>query len=69
MPKVESCSDALKAQSVGNALYGLQKMSSDSAEVRSLLLALVPKVESCSEALKAQNVGNALYGIVHAYLP
>jgi very-short-patch-repair endonuclease len=48
---------------VGNALYGMQGMSSDSAEVRAMLLALVPKVESCRAALGAQAVGNSLYGM------
>jgi hypothetical protein len=48
---------------VGNSLYGLQGMSSDSSEVRAMLSALVPKVESCREALDAQHVGNSLYGL------
>jgi hypothetical protein len=38
-------------------------MSSDSAEVRAILSALLPKVESCREAFNAQAVGNALYGM------
>jgi hypothetical protein len=60
---VESCREAFNAQAVGNALYGMQQMSSDSAEVRAMLSALLPKVKSCREALKAQAVGNALYGM------
>ena len=50
------------AQSVGNALIGLQFCSSDVPEVRTMLAALVPKVASCTE-LDAQAVGNALYGL------
>lgn len=38
-------------------------MSPDSAEVRSILSALVHKVQSCKEALGAQELGNALYGL------
>jgi hypothetical protein len=41
----------------------MQGMSSDSSEVRAMLLALVPKVEGCREALGAQAVGNTLYGM------
>ena len=52
----------LKAQEVGNALYGLQSLG-DSKEVRGLLAALTPKVQQCGEVLSAQNVGNALYGL------
>ena len=53
----------MDAQGVGNALYGLQKYSSDAPEVRALLAALAPKVERCPEALSALNVGNALNGL------
>jgi len=58
-----SCKEDLKAQEVGNALYGLQGMSSDSEEVRNLLRSLVPKVISCKGLFNAQAVGNALYGL------
>merc|ERR1719443_1504198 len=50
------------AQTVGNALYGLQSMG-DSQEVRELVAALTVKVQECGEQLKAQEVGNALYGL------
>jgi hypothetical protein len=39
-------------------------MSSDNAEVRSLVRALSGQVERCKEPLSAQAVGNALYGLV-----
>jgi hypothetical protein len=45
-------------------LHGLQGMSSDNAEVRSLLRALSGQVERCREPLNAQAVGNTLYGLV-----
>jgi hypothetical protein len=55
-PRVESRTEALSAQHVGNALYSMEKMSTDSAEVRAMLLALVPRVESCKETLDGQHV-------------
>ena len=61
---MERCRETLDAQAVGNALYGLQGMSSDNAEVRSLVRALSGHVERCREPLSAQHVGNALYGLV-----
>jgi hypothetical protein len=42
LPKVESYREPLDAQVVGNALYGMQEMSSDSVEVRAILSALLP---------------------------
>jgi very-short-patch-repair endonuclease len=60
---VSSCSEPLSTQNVGNALYGLQCMSSDVPEVRSLLTSLSAAVSSCSEPLSAQHVSNALYGL------
>ena len=51
------------AQAVGNTLYGLQNMSSDSSEVRAVLRELGKKIAECTEPLDAQAVGNALYGL------
>jgi hypothetical protein len=48
---------------VGNALYGMQGMSSDCSEVRDVLSSLAIKVRGCKEDLGAQAVGNALYGL------
>ena len=63
-PKCESVGRAcLSAQTVGNALYGLQSMSSDHEEVRDLLQVLSTKVQESTACLSAQNVGNALYGL------
>ena len=50
-------------QAVGNALYGLQGMSSDALEVRQLVSVLTRKIDSCTEPLDVQAVGNALYGL------
>ena len=57
----------MSAQAVGNALYGLKGMSSDSAEVRGLISVLVAKVKGCKDDLSAQAVGNALYGIISSH--
>ena len=59
----KNCRETPNAQAVGNALYGMQGMSSDHAEVRSMVSALLGKVHSCKESLGAQEVGNALYGM------
>jgi len=53
----------LSAQAVGAALYGLQKLSSDSLEVRSLVAALSEKVEISTQGLDAQAIGNGLFGL------
>ena len=60
-PLVQRCGE-LDAQAVGNALYGLQRMTDSREEVLRLLAALTPKVERC-DGLDAQAVGNALYGL------
>ena len=60
---VEKCREPLDAQAVGNALYGLQGMSSDDADVRSLVRVFAGHVERCREPLDVQAVGNALYGL------
>ena len=60
--KVQQCRKDLKAQEIGNALYGLQRMSDSNAEVRQLVAALAPKVQKCRN-IDAQAVGNALYGL------
>jgi hypothetical protein len=53
----------LSAQNIGIALYGLQGMSSEVAEVRAMLQALTAKVQGSTEMLSAQNIGIALYGL------
>lgn len=51
------------AQAVGNSLYGLQGMSSDDPEVRSLVAALTTYLSQCRGAPRAQEIGNAVYGL------
>jgi hypothetical protein len=53
----------LAGQAIGNALYGLQSMSSDKGEVREIILALILKIVRCNQELTGQNVGNMLYGL------
>ena len=48
---------------VSRMLYGLQSMSSNSPEVRSILSLLSHVVNNCQEALDIQAVGNTLYGM------
>lgn len=52
--------EELRAREASNALYGLKCMSSDSPEVRQLVLALAHKVSQSSSELVAQAVGNAM---------
>ena len=54
-----ACKQELRAQHVGNALYGLKTLV-DSPELRGLVAALALKVQQCREPLTAQHVGNAL---------
>eukprot|EP00595_Chromulina_sp_UTEXLB2642_P003177 CAMPEP_0196766830 /NCGR_PEP_ID=MMETSP1095-20130614/31016_1 /TAXON_ID=96789 ORGANISM="Chromulina nebulosa, Strain UTEXLB2642" /NCGR_SAMPLE_ID=MMETSP1095 /ASSEMBLY_ACC=CAM_ASM_000446 /LENGTH=1338 /DNA_ID=CAMNT_0042131159 /DNA_START=514 /DNA_END=4530 /DNA_ORIENTATION=- len=54
--------EELRAREASNSLYGLKCMSSESPEVRQLILALANKISSSSTDLVAQAVGNALYG-------
>ena len=61
--QVQNCGEPLSAQAVGNALYGMQGMSSDDADVRSLVRAMTAQVQRCREPLSSQAVGNALCGM------
>ena len=54
--------ESLSAQNVGNALYGLQGMTSDREEVCKLLQALHGKIPDKSR-LTGQEAGMALYGL------
>ena len=60
--EVQQCRGQLRAQGVGNALYGLRSLG-DSKEVRQLVAALTEKVLQCTEPLGAQAMSNALYGL------
>jgi hypothetical protein len=55
---------SLLAQHVGNMLYGMQGMSSDVPEVRSVL-GMLPRLFSCKEPLKGQTVEYAVRNAGH----
>jgi len=61
--QISTCQENLKPQHVGNALYGLQSMSSEWKEVRGMLPLVGKQISTCQENLKPQHVGNALYGL------
>ena len=61
--KVRASRDRLDAQGIGNMLYGLQNLRSETREVLLLVSALVGGIQLCQELLSAQEVGNALYGL------
>ena len=50
--KVNSCTQLLDAQEIGNALYGMQDMSSDVEEVQMSTRALFSKVDAWIVASK-----------------
>ena len=49
------CTELLSAQAVGNALYGLQNMSSESKEVRDLLVVLRDQVGQVHRAAESSS--------------
>jgi hypothetical protein len=53
----------LDAQAVGNVLYSLQRMTSDTHEVRMLLAALAPRIEKVKQDMSPQELANAFYGM------
>ena len=48
---------------MSNSIYGLQKMSSDHAEVRKLVGVLATKMSDLKEPLTEQSVAVSLYGM------
>ena len=48
---------------LGNGLYGMQNMSSDSLVVRELLTAVLPALRECKEAAIAQEIGASFFGL------
>ena len=54
---------SMNAQGIANSLYGLQKMSSDSVEVREVLLEMIPHIKAYKGTFTSQGIGNALYGL------
>jgi hypothetical protein len=60
---ISLCKEQIKAQEVGNAMYGLQNMNSDYIEVRDLVKGLSSLILTCKEPLLPQGVSNATYGL------
>ena len=63
--EIQSQRFSFGSQAVGNALYGLQGMSSEYAEVRGVLLALTEKVSGCKDALSPIHIAQVLLGPVN----
>jgi len=61
--KVRNSEVILGSLAVGNMLYGLKGMKSDSLEVLYLLTELTKLVKTCTEPLNAQDVSMMLYGL------
>jgi len=61
--KTTACHAELSPQELGNALYGLQGMSSEWPEVRDVVIALTRRAETLRDPLSEQAVGMALYGL------
>jgi hypothetical protein len=57
------CTLNMNAQSLCNAIYGLQNMSTNHSEVMILLNTLANKCNTCIELLSPQEVGHFLYGL------
>ena len=59
---VTNCDEPFRAQDIGNALYGMQKFSCDTIEVRQLLAAIGKKFRESSVQLNPQDISIAIYG-------
>ena len=53
----------LDAQAIGNALFGLQRMKSNSPEVRTLVQAIATKLVLLEVQMDSKGIGSALYGM------
>lgn len=60
--KIAASRGELNGQSIGNALYGLQRMDGNVVP-RALFQTLAGKVSASSYEFKPQEIGNALYGL------
>ena len=60
---IAQCDEKPCAQAVGNALYGMQGMSTERTNVRQLLSSLISCISLYEDTLKPQHIGNALYGM------
>ena len=61
--KVMQVQELPDSQTVGNALYGFQRMSGDHSEVIALLSAVTTHCIACPDKLSAQHISNALFGL------
>lgn len=50
------------AQAIGNSLFGLQRMKSNSPEVRALVQALTTKIVNLKVPMDSPGIGAAIYG-------
>lgn len=57
------CKDAPTPKSICNALPSLIKMTSDSPEVRILLISITKMIESCEESFSRKDVSRSLYSL------
>ena len=53
----------LRPKHIGNALYGMQSMRSDSEEACAMLSSLLPKIKCCQDNWISQEIGMALYDV------
>jgi hypothetical protein len=53
----------MRSNDIANALYGLQNMDSDHAEVRKILFVLTPLLKNCVDQFSTSALTNALYGM------
>ena len=62
LPTIQACHQEFSGQVIGNALYGLQRLT-DSPKVRQILQVFALKIQASPVELSDQNIGNALYGL------
>lgn len=61
--KISESDAVLSSRSIGNALYGLQDMTSDTEGANELCAALASKISATGEELNGQDIGIGLYGL------
>lgn len=61
--KVKQSNAELSSRAIGNALYGLNKITSDTVGVPELAAALAEKIQQSPSNLNGQDIGIGLYGM------
>ena len=61
--RLESCTDIMTPLDLSNALYGLQGLSSDSVDVRTLLNALIAKMKESEGVYTGRDISYSLVGL------